>query len=106
MTAFDFYLYVCLLLLALCVTRTHSLDFPQGQHAQQHVFPNQRSDNNGIHLAVSPVCGTLSGSVSDVNAGVNLKDIKVIVAFGVRLAALSLPHLTHAQPGLLHRRGT
>ncbi|KAI0672068.1 hypothetical protein C8Q78DRAFT_1068709 [Trametes maxima] len=38
--------------------------------------------NNGIHLAVSPVCGPLSGNVSDVNAGVDLKSIKTIVAFG------------------------
>ncbi|OJT04615.1 hypothetical protein TRAPUB_4680 [Trametes pubescens] len=38
--------------------------------------------NNGIHLAVSPVCGPLSGNVSDVNAGIDLKTIKTIVAFG------------------------
>ncbi|KAI0649681.1 hypothetical protein C8Q79DRAFT_900650 [Trametes meyenii] len=38
--------------------------------------------NNGIHLAVSPVCGPLSGNVSDVNAGIDLKKFKTIVAFG------------------------
>ncbi|KAL1948214.1 hypothetical protein VTO73DRAFT_12289 [Trametes versicolor] len=38
--------------------------------------------NNGIHLAVSPVCGPLSGNVSDVNTGINLSTIKTIVAFG------------------------
>ncbi|KAI9068171.1 carbohydrate esterase family 16 protein [Trametes sanguinea] len=41
-----------------------------------------RERNNGIHLAVSPVCGPLSGNVSDVNAGIDLKRIKTIVAFG------------------------
>ncbi|OSC99273.1 carbohydrate esterase family 16 protein [Trametes coccinea BRFM310] len=41
-----------------------------------------RERNHGIHLAVSPVCGPLSGNVSDVNAGVDLKRIKTIVAFG------------------------
>ncbi|KAI8996637.1 hypothetical protein BD414DRAFT_409262 [Trametes punicea] len=38
--------------------------------------------NNGIHLAVSPICGPLSGNVSDVNAGIDLARIKTIVAFG------------------------
>ncbi|KAI0771289.1 hypothetical protein BD413DRAFT_476245 [Trametes elegans] len=38
--------------------------------------------NNGIHLAVAPVCGPLSGNVSDVNAGITLEKIKTIVAFG------------------------
>ncbi|CDO76317.1 Carbohydrate Esterase Family 16 protein [Trametes cinnabarina] len=41
-----------------------------------------RDRNNGIHLAVSPVCGPLSGNVSDVNAGIDIKRIKTIVAFG------------------------
>ena len=45
----------------------------------------RQDGNNGIHLAVSPVCGPLSGNVSDVNAGVRLSRIKTIVAFGVRL---------------------
>ena len=45
----------------------------------------RQDGNNGIHLAVSPVCGPLSGNVSDVNAGVHLSRIKTIVAFGVRL---------------------
>ncbi|KAI0752416.1 hypothetical protein C8Q80DRAFT_1097312 [Daedaleopsis nitida] len=39
-------------------------------------------NNSGIHLAVSPHCGPLSGKVADVNAGVSLKKIKTIVAFG------------------------
>ncbi|KAI0816831.1 hypothetical protein BC628DRAFT_1413988 [Trametes gibbosa] len=38
--------------------------------------------NNGIHLAVAPVCGPLSGNVSDVNVGIDLGNVKTIVAFG------------------------
>ncbi|KAF8994730.1 carbohydrate esterase family 16 protein [Cyathus striatus] len=38
--------------------------------------------NDGIHLAVSPACGPLSGAVSDVNAGIDVKRIKTIVSFG------------------------
>lgn len=41
-------------------------------------------DNNGIHLAVAPACGSLSGNSSDMNAGIDLKRVKTIVAFGVR----------------------
>ncbi|KAI0634479.1 hypothetical protein C8Q77DRAFT_1055451 [Trametes polyzona] len=44
------------------------------------VLDNDR--NNGIHLAVSPICGPLSGNVSDVNAGIDLSTIQTIVAFG------------------------
>lgn len=43
----------------------------------------RQDGNNGIHLAVSPICGPLSGNVSDVNAGIDLSKIKTIVAFGV-----------------------
>ena len=46
--------------------------------------PLQRNDgNDSIRLAVGPQCGRLSGSVSDVNAGVDLSTIKTIVSFGV-----------------------
>ncbi|KAG0702259.1 hypothetical protein DFH29DRAFT_999497 [Suillus ampliporus] len=43
-----------------------------------------RSDdpNDGIHLAVSPKCGPLSGPASDFNAGLNLPQCKTIVSFG------------------------
>ena len=52
------------------------------------IFPHPqnigaRQDNDGIHLAVSPVCGPLSGNTSDVNTGIHLPLIKTIVAFGV-----------------------
>lgn len=43
--------------------------------------------NDGIHLAVSPICGDLAGNVTDVNAGLNLRDYKTIVSFGVRFYA-------------------
>ena len=42
-----------------------------------------RQANDGITLAVSPICGPLSGNVSDVNAGIDLATFKTIVAFGV-----------------------
>ncbi|KAI0658162.1 hypothetical protein C8Q70DRAFT_918294 [Cubamyces menziesii] len=42
----------------------------------------RQDPNNGIHLAVSPICGPLSGNTSDVNAGIDLSCIKTIVAFG------------------------
>lgn len=53
--------------------------------------------NDGIHLAVSPKCGSLSGTVTDVNAGVELFKIDTIVSFGVCFWS-PLPHgefLTH-----------
>jgi len=40
------------------------------------------NSNGGIHLAVRPRCGPLSGVMSDVNAGVNLNIIRTIVSFG------------------------
>ncbi len=45
----------------------------------------QHGSSDGIHLAVSPACGSLSGNASDVNSGIDLKRVKTIVAFGVRL---------------------
>ncbi|KAF8074684.1 hypothetical protein FPV67DRAFT_1559372 [Lyophyllum atratum] len=41
-----------------------------------------RGDNNGIHLAVKPRCGPLSGPTADVNAGVFPQHYKTIVSFG------------------------
>ncbi|PSR77862.1 hypothetical protein PHLCEN_2v7683 [Hermanssonia centrifuga] len=38
--------------------------------------------NDGIHLAVSPKCGELSGNVTDANAGLDLRNYKTIVSFG------------------------
>ena len=49
----------------------------------------RQDGNDGIHLAVSPVCGPLSGNTSDANAGINLGNIKTIVAFGVRSVFLT-----------------
>ncbi|KAI0767759.1 hypothetical protein C8Q74DRAFT_1282217 [Fomes fomentarius] len=42
----------------------------------------RQDTNSGIHLAVSPICGSLSGTTADVNAGVDPKRVKTIVAFG------------------------
>lgn len=42
--------------------------------------------NDGIHLAVTPKCGKLSGVFADVNAGLlPLEHYRTIVAFGVRV---------------------
>lgn len=49
------------------------------------ITPKIADDNDGIHLAVRPICGPLSGNMSDVNAGVDLDAIKTIVAFGVSI---------------------
>ncbi|THH17063.1 hypothetical protein EW146_g3674 [Bondarzewia mesenterica] len=38
--------------------------------------------NDGIHLAVGPICGKLGGNFTDVNAGIDLRKIKTIVSFG------------------------
>ena len=40
-------------------------------------------DNDGIHLAVHPTCGTFGGNFTDANAGVNLTRMQTIVSFGV-----------------------
>lgn len=48
--------------------------------------------NDGIHLAVAPVCGTLDGNVTDVNAGLVLTAYKTIVAFGVRVLSIYLSY--------------
>ncbi|KAH7921926.1 carbohydrate esterase family 16 protein [Leucogyrophana mollusca] len=42
----------------------------------------RQGPNDGIHLAVGPQCGPLGGTVSDVNAGLDLSKYKTIVSFG------------------------
>ena len=50
------------------------------------VTPQQGTfGNDGIHLAVTPKCGPLSGSTADVNAGLDLGQVKTIVSFGVSI---------------------
>ncbi|PIL28541.1 hypothetical protein GSI_08582 [Ganoderma sinense ZZ0214-1] len=68
--------------LLLSFLSARALRLPEADYSQHVLAPPQADDNNGIHLAVSPACGPLSGAVSDVNAGVDLKRIKTIVAFG------------------------
>ena len=36
-----------------------------------------------VHLAISPQCGSLAGSVADINVGIVLESFDTIVAFGV-----------------------
>lgn len=52
-----------------------------GGGGDQKPFPLP-PDNNGIHLAVSPQCGKLSGSTADINAGIDSGRINTIVSFG------------------------
>lgn len=47
---------------------------------QNNLFHRERND--GIHLALGPSCGTLTGTVADVNAGIDPDKFKTIVAFG------------------------
>jgi len=46
-------------------------------------------DNDGIHLAISPQCGQLSGNPADINAGIDSGKIRTIVSFGVGLKFVS-----------------
>jgi len=43
---------------------------------------NSGSNETEVHLAVHPRCGPLRGKVSDVNAGLNLANVRTIVTFG------------------------
>ena len=75
-----------LLALALSLAPAYGLNLPRpGARAFSPSQKVVRQDNDGIHLAVSPVCGPLSGNTSDVNSGILLPFIKTIVAFGVSL---------------------
>ena len=73
-----------LLALALSLVPAYGVRVPGlGMHVLSSPANVARQDNDGIHLAVSPVCGPLSGNTSDVNTGIHLPLIKTIVAFGV-----------------------
>ncbi len=53
----------------------------------QHVSSLARQDrNNGMHLAVSPVCSPLSGRTADVNAGAHCFKIEIRVVAVSNLA--------------------
>ncbi|KAJ6578452.1 carbohydrate esterase family 16 protein [Mycena capillaripes] len=41
-----------------------------------------RQTNNGVHLAITPTCGKLGGTFTNVNAGIVTSGIKTLVAFG------------------------
>ncbi|KAI0703893.1 hypothetical protein C8T65DRAFT_654550 [Cerioporus squamosus] len=64
---------------ALAFSFAYALEQAQDQYVASL---RQHRNNSGIHLAVSPACGSLSGNASDVNAGIDLKRVKTIVAFG------------------------
>ena len=73
-----------LLALALPLAPAYGLNLPRpGARILSPPSNVARQDNDGIHLAVSPICGPLSGNTSDVNSGIHIPLIKTIVAFGV-----------------------
>ncbi|KAJ7230145.1 carbohydrate esterase family 16 protein [Mycena pura] len=41
-----------------------------------------RQTNDGVHLAITPACGKLGGTFTNVNAGIVTSGIKTLVAFG------------------------
>jgi hypothetical protein len=45
--------------------------------------PVARQTNDGVHLAITPTCGKLGGTVANTNAGIVTTGIKTLVAFGV-----------------------
>ncbi|KAJ3558213.1 hypothetical protein NM688_g1057 [Phlebia brevispora] len=67
------------LLWAIAILLSLGVTFWAGSHTLSQ-FPVD--DNGGIHLAVSPHCGDLSGTVADVNAGLELRTYNTIVSFG------------------------
>jgi hypothetical protein len=48
--------------------------------------PVVRQTNDGVHLAITPACGKLDGTVANTNAGIVTTGIKTLVAFGVCFA--------------------
>ncbi|KAJ7233388.1 carbohydrate esterase family 16 protein [Mycena haematopus] len=45
-------------------------------------LPVKRQTNDGVHLAITPACGTLGGTFVNTNAGIVTAGIKTLVAFG------------------------
>lgn len=77
---------------AVYVTSTSSLGLASfgsrsaESYRRQSNGSNAGGDNDGIHLAVSPQCGSLDGMTTNVNAGIAFTNIKTIVSFGVSMA--------------------
>lgn len=69
------------------ITRPRARCTAQPRHSVSSMaYRTRRQDpNNGVYLAISPVCCLLSGNVSDVNAGIYLSTIKIIAALGSSL---------------------
>ncbi|KAF8191021.1 carbohydrate esterase family 16 protein [Mycena galopus ATCC 62051] len=47
-----------------------------------HSPPVVRQTNDGVHLGITPACGKLGGTFTNVNAGIVTSGIKTLVAFG------------------------
>ncbi len=92
-----------LLALALSLASAYSISLPRpGARILSRPSNVARQDNDGIHLAVSPVCGPLSGNVSDANSGIHLPLIKTLVAFGVGLSRSEDLIVSDACVGFVH----
>jgi hypothetical protein len=67
-------------------------------------LPVERQTNDGVHLAITPVCGKLGGTFANANAGVVTTGIKTLVAFGARSTLLIYSHrpLMVIISGLVH----
>ncbi|KAJ6506794.1 hypothetical protein C8R45DRAFT_1090468 [Mycena sanguinolenta] len=50
--------------------------------AGYHVSVGRQTTNDGVHLAITPACGTLGGTVVNTNAGIVTEGIETFVAFG------------------------
>ena len=89
---------IALILPIVCVAERVQPRFNQVEFLRvQFGGSNQRplpppSDNDGIHLAVSPQCGQLSGTQADINAGIDRRNIRTIVSFGVGLKFILEKH--------------
>jgi len=86
---------IALILPMTCVAgrvqpRFNQVEFLRVQFGGNNQKPlSPPSHNDGIHLAVSPQCGQLSGIQADINAGIDGRNIRTIVSFGVGLKLIS-----------------
>ncbi|TFK56387.1 hypothetical protein OE88DRAFT_1620542 [Heliocybe sulcata] len=65
-------------------------------------LPTRRQFNDGVHLAISPTCGTLGGSPANVNSGLlPLNEYKTIVVFGDGYSSNGVSDGSTAEPAIV-----
>jgi hypothetical protein len=69
--------------------------------AAVHV-PVARQTNDGVHLAITPTCGKLGGTVANTNAGIETNCIETLVAFGVCFSVLKCTAPLKGTVGFIH----